>query len=118
MAAINVYHTSVTTDNLSRNDILQWINTALDANYIKIEDLCTGAAYCQFMEMMFPGAIGTRSKRVKWNTKLEHEFINNFKVLQEYFKALSVEKVDFNLIDMITYAYIWLISLFFSSVID
>ncbi|CAF1175268.1 unnamed protein product [Rotaria magnacalcarata] len=93
MAAINVYHTSVTTDNLSRNDILQWINTALDANYIKIEDLCTGAAYCQFMEMMFPGAIGTRSKRVKWNTKLEHEFINNFKVLQEYFKALSVEKI-------------------------
>ncbi len=42
MAAVNVYHTSVTTDNLSRNDILQWINTALDANYVKIEDLCTG----------------------------------------------------------------------------
>ncbi|CAF3739544.1 unnamed protein product [Rotaria sp. Silwood1] len=90
MAAINVYHTSVTTDNLSRNDILQWINSALDANYTKIEDLCTGAAYCQFMEMMFPGA---RSKRVKWNTKLEHEYINNFKVLQEYFKALSVDKI-------------------------
>ncbi|CAF1064178.1 unnamed protein product [Rotaria sordida] len=81
MAAVNVYHTSVTTDNLSRNDILQWINTALEANFTKIEDLCTGAAYCQFMEMMFPGAIGTRSKRVKWNTKLEHEYINNFKIV-------------------------------------
>jgi RP/EB family microtubule-associated protein len=73
MAAVNVYHTSVTTDNLSRNDILNWINTALDANYVKVEDLCSGnfelnfilnlieyfiysgAAYCQFMEMMFPG---------------------------------------------------------------
>lgn len=42
MAAVNVYHTSVTADNLSRNDILQWINTALEANYTKIEDLCTG----------------------------------------------------------------------------
>jgi RP/EB family microtubule-associated protein len=42
MAAVNVYHTSVTTDNLSRNDILQWINTALEANFTKIEDLCTG----------------------------------------------------------------------------
>lgn len=93
MAAVNVYHTSVTSDNLSRNDILQWINTALEANYTKIEDLCSGSAYCQFMEMMFPGAIGSRSKRVKWNTKLEHEFINNFKVLQEYFKALTVDKV-------------------------
>ncbi|UJR15897.1 hypothetical protein I4U23_002820 [Adineta vaga] len=93
MAAVNVYHTSVTTDNLSRNDILQWINTALEANFIKVEDLCSGSAYCQFMEMMFPGAIGSRSKRVKWNTKLEHEYINNFKVLQEYFKALTVDKI-------------------------
>jgi RP/EB family microtubule-associated protein len=74
MAAVNVYHTSVTTDNLSRNDILQWINTALEANFTKVEDLCSGknedfilffffflkiyflgSAYCQFMEMMFPG---------------------------------------------------------------
>ncbi|CAF1074273.1 unnamed protein product [Adineta steineri] len=80
MAAVNVYHTSVTTDNLSRNDILQWINTALEANFTKVEDLCSGA-------------IGTRSKRVKWTTKLEHEYINNFKVLQEYFKALQVDKI-------------------------
>jgi hypothetical protein len=42
MAAVNVYHTSVTTDNLSRNDILQWINTALEANFVKIEDLSSG----------------------------------------------------------------------------
>jgi hypothetical protein len=42
MAAVNVYHTSVTTDNLSRNDILQWINTALEANFTKVEDLCSG----------------------------------------------------------------------------
>lgn len=42
MAAVNVYHTSVTTDNLSRNDILNWINTALEANFVKIEDLCNG----------------------------------------------------------------------------
>ena len=39
------------------------------------------------------GSIGVRSKRVKWGAKLEHESINNFKVLQEYFKANSVEKV-------------------------
>lgn len=94
MAAVNVYHTSVTTENLSRNDILSWINGALAANYTKIEELCNGSAYCQFMEMLFPGSIGARAKRVKWNTKLEHEFINNFKVLQEYFKANSVEKVN------------------------
>ncbi|CAF3739528.1 unnamed protein product [Rotaria sp. Silwood1] len=105
MAAINVYHTSVTTDNLSRNDILQWINSALDANYTKIEDLCTGAAYCQFMEMMFPGKFiyymhvldltisSLQLKRVKFNAKLEHENIQNFKILQNAFRAVQVDKI-------------------------
>ncbi|CAF1569312.1 unnamed protein product, partial [Adineta steineri] len=91
MAAVNVYHTSVTTENLSRNDILQWINTALDANFNKIEGLCTGAAYCQFMEMMFPGSL--QIKRVKFNAKLEHENIQNFKILQNAFRAIRIEKI-------------------------
>lgn len=32
-------------------------------------------------------------KKVKFDTKLEHEYINNFKALQEGFKKLNVEKV-------------------------
>jgi microtubule-associated protein, RP/EB family len=32
-------------------------------------------------------------KKVKWDTKLEHEFIHNYKVLQEGFKKMNVEKV-------------------------
>ena len=32
------------------------------------------------MDMLFPGAVNL--KKVKFNTKLEHEYINNFKVLQ------------------------------------
>lgn len=32
-------------------------------------------------------------KKVKFNTNLEHEYINNFKVLQEGFKKMNVEKV-------------------------
>lgn len=89
--AVNVYNTSVTTDNLSRHDILHWINTSLQCNLTKIEDLCSGSAYCQFMDMLFPGSV--RMKKIKFDTKLEHEFINNFKVLQEGFKKMNVEKV-------------------------
>lgn len=40
--AVNVYNTSVTTENLSRHDILHWINTSLQCNLGKIEDLCSG----------------------------------------------------------------------------
>ena len=30
---------------------------------------------------------------MKFNTKLEHEYINNFKVLQNSFKSVNVDKV-------------------------
>lgn len=53
--AINVYSTNVTSDNLSRHDMLAWVNDTLSASFNKIEELCSGAAYCQFMDMLFPG---------------------------------------------------------------
>ena len=42
--AVNVYSTSVTTDNLSRHDILAWVNDSLSASFGKIEELCSGIA--------------------------------------------------------------------------
>ncbi len=53
--AVNVFATNVTSENLSRHDMLSWVNNSLDATFSKIEELCTGAAYCQFMDMLFPG---------------------------------------------------------------
>merc|ERR1719515_77749 len=41
--------------------------------------------------MLFPGSV--MLKKVKFNTKLEHEYINNFKVLQNAFKSVNVDKV-------------------------
>ena len=35
--------------------MLAWVNDCLDAQLAKIEEMCTGAAYCQFMDMLFPG---------------------------------------------------------------
>lgn len=51
-----------------------------------------GAAYCQFMDLLFPGCIGL--KKVKFQAKLEHEYIHNFKVLQASFKRMNVDKVS------------------------
>lgn len=50
-----------------------------------------GAAYCQFMDMLFPNSVPM--KRVKFRTNLEHEYIQNFKILQASFKKMSVDKV-------------------------
>ncbi|XP_049309745.1 microtubule-associated protein RP/EB family member 1 isoform X2 [Bactrocera dorsalis] len=89
--AVNVYSTNVTTENLSRHDMLAWVNDCLQAQFGKIEELCTGAAYCQFMDMLFPGSVPM--KRVKFRTNLEHEYIQNFKILQASFKKMAVDKI-------------------------
>lgn len=168
--AVNVYSTSMTIENLSRHDMLAWVNDSLQLSYTKIEQLCSGrwnltimtseqltkkqeccfflpperhpalhffkphvsgfsgerkknhawvfrclvcaglmtpwpffpphgnglcfpgTAYCQFMDMLFPGCI--LLKKVKFQAKLEHEFIHNFKVLQAAFKRMNVDKVS------------------------
>ncbi|XP_071323982.1 microtubule-associated protein RP/EB family member 3-like isoform X2 [Trachinotus anak] len=89
--AVNVYSTSMTIENLSRHDMLAWVNDSLQLTYTKIEQLCSGSAYCQFMDMLFPGCI--LLKKVKFNAKLEHEYIHNFKVLQAGFKRMNVDKI-------------------------
>nr|XP_046229649.1 microtubule-associated protein RP/EB family member 3-like [Scatophagus argus]XP_046229650.1 microtubule-associated protein RP/EB family member 3-like [Scatophagus argus] len=89
--AVNVYSTSMTIENLSRHDMLAWVNDSLQLTHTKIEQLCSGAAYCQFMDMLFPGCI--LLKKVKFNAKLEHEYIHNFKVLQAAFKRMNVDKI-------------------------
>merc|ERR1711981_967648 len=43
------------------------------------------------MDMLFPGSI--QLKKVKFKTNLEHEYIQNFKILQAAFKKVNVDKV-------------------------
>lgn len=116
--AVNVYSTNVTTENLSRHDMLSWVNDCLSAQFNKIEELCTGkcyyifitcfcvltlklmnykgAAYCQYMDMLFTNSVPM--KRVKFRTNLEHEYIQNFKILQAAFKKMAVDKVSSTII--------------------
>ncbi|XP_040565472.1 microtubule-associated protein RP/EB family member 1 isoform X1 [Lepeophtheirus salmonis] len=89
--AVNVYATNLTTDNLSRHDMLAWVNDCLQSYYGKIEELCSGSAYCQFMDMLFPNCI--QLKKIKFKTQLEHEYIQNFKLLQAAFKKVNVDKI-------------------------
>merc|ERR1719411_1064991 len=41
--------------------------------------------------MLFPNCV--QLKKVKFRTKLEHEYIQNFKVLQASFKKMTVDKI-------------------------
>ena len=90
--------------------MLAWVNRNLQSQFGKIEELGTGAAFCQFMDMMFPGNAfyttllnvflyyvisgSVPLKRIKYNSKLEHEYITNFKILQASFKKMNVDQVS------------------------
>lgn len=43
------------------------------------------------MDMLFPGTVAL--KRVKIDARLEHEYINNYKMLQNCMKKIKIEKV-------------------------
>ena len=51
--AVNVFQSGASSDNLSRNELVRWVNDSLTLSLGKIEQLCTGAVYCQFMDMLF-----------------------------------------------------------------
>lgn len=40
--AVNVYSTSMTIENISRHEMLAWVNETLQLTYTKIEQLCSG----------------------------------------------------------------------------
>uniref|UniRef100_A0A1B0BFC7 Calponin-homology (CH) domain-containing protein n=1 Tax=Glossina palpalis gambiensis TaxID=67801 RepID=A0A1B0BFC7_9MUSC len=89
--ATNVYSTNATTEHLSVHDMLAWVNERLQAQFGKIEELRTGAAYCQFMDNLFPSSVPMT--HVKFCTNSEHEYIQNFKILQASFEKVKADKV-------------------------
>ncbi|KAK7794073.1 hypothetical protein R5R35_010281 [Gryllus longicercus] len=89
--AVNVYNTNINSENLSRHELLAWVNNYLPTKYVKIEELCSGAAYCQFMDILFPGCLCL--KKVKFNSTLEREYVQNFKILQSSFNKLNIDKM-------------------------
>ncbi|KAG6853467.1 hypothetical protein C0991_004141 [Blastosporella zonata] len=73
----------------SRTDLLAWLNDLLQINYTKVEQCGSGGAYCQILDSIY-GDIPM--KRVKMNAKHEYEFVANYKVMQNVFKAKKIDK--------------------------
>ncbi|KAI8641110.1 calponin homology domain-containing protein [Parasitella parasitica] len=74
----------------SRTELLAWLNSFLDLNYTKVEQAGTGAAYCQIMDSVFNDV---SMSKVKFDTKLEYEYVANFKVLQHTFDKHKIDKI-------------------------
>lgn len=75
---------------ISKADLLGWMNELLKLNLTKIEQLGTGSVYCQILDACYPGEINL--SKVNFRAKLEWEFVNNFKVLQQAFDKYGITR--------------------------
>lgn len=88
--AVNVFSTGATNENYSRTELVDWTNTLCATHFTKIEEMCSGVAYCQILDMLFENCVPT--KKVKFLAKNEVDYLSNWKVLQNGLKKVGIDK--------------------------
>lgn len=63
--------------------------------------MATGAAYCHLTDFLFPNKVPL--KKVKWNSRSDVDWTNNWRVLQQTWKEIGIDKVgeEQNFIDYV-----------------
>lgn len=90
---IKFYSMNVNTTTVySRGELLDWLNSLLDLHYTQVEELSNGAAFCQVLDVLYPGRVKLRN--VNYNARTEPEMLANYKIIQAVF---SKENIDRNL---------------------
>jgi len=85
-----------TNFSLGSTTSLKYISNAIKSlnlfkiNLTKVEQLGTGAVHAQILDIIYPGEVALH--KVNWKARLEWEFVNNFKVLQQAFAKAGITK--------------------------
>ncbi|MES1919733.1 microtubule integrity protein mal3 [Bonamia ostreae] len=77
---------------VSRLKLINWINDLLELEIKNIEDCATGAIYCQVVDSVFCNQNIVSMKKLDFSAKYSHEFVKNYKMLQEAFKKVGLSK--------------------------
>ncbi|CAE7870780.1 EB1C [Symbiodinium sp. KB8] len=75
---------------VSRTELLAWLNSSFQLSLDKVEQCANGAVWCQIIDACHPGAVSM--KRVNWMARDEHQCIPNYKVLQQAFSKVGIQR--------------------------
>ncbi|XP_032376067.1 uncharacterized protein LOC116692137 isoform X1 [Etheostoma spectabile] len=84
--AVNVPVGGIGRPNLY--ELLAWLNETLQTGFTKIGQVCTGAAYCQLMDWLFPQSLDL--SRVRFQSNDMVDIIHNYSLLQAAFRTVGV----------------------------
>ncbi|GLI64970.1 hypothetical protein VaNZ11_008378, partial [Volvox africanus] len=73
-----------------KTELLDWINHLLELNLTRLEQLTSGAVYCQIIDAFYADIVAIR--KVNFYAREEYEILPNYKVLQAAFNALGLTK--------------------------
>ncbi|XP_046895362.1 microtubule-associated protein RP/EB family member 3-like [Hypomesus transpacificus] len=72
----------------NRYELLAWLNASLHTRFTKVEQTCSGAAFCQMMDWLFPDSVDL--SQVQFLPRHEEDSLQNYSVLQAAFKKTGV----------------------------
>ncbi|KAL3064668.1 hypothetical protein OYC64_000832 [Pagothenia borchgrevinki] len=72
----------------NRSEVLAWLNSTLQAGFAGLEQVYTGAAFCQLIDCLFPETLDLSSVRFESNEKVDS--LHNFSLLQTAFRKVAV----------------------------
>uniref|UniRef100_A0AAY4ECU0 DNA (cytosine-5-)-methyltransferase n=1 Tax=Denticeps clupeoides TaxID=299321 RepID=A0AAY4ECU0_9TELE len=73
-----------------QSEALSWLNGQLQTNFRQLDQLSSGACYCQLMDWLYPGSINMKS--VKFQARTKAEFLQNYTILQAAFQKNNITK--------------------------
>ena len=60
----------------SKNELLSWASKLLDLELTSLDELATGAIFCQLLDACHPGTV--KLNKVNWKANSETDYISNF----------------------------------------
>jgi len=77
---------------VGKNILIKWVNDLLNINIQKVEEMATGAYYCQLLDMIYRDPPAVALSKVNFGAKYDYEYVKNWNVLQAVFTSQGVQK--------------------------